>query len=102
MCCVADEPPTASNEPAAYREPEVEIDTRELAPGEAKYEEVEELMLVEVKSPTADRAEISEGVKAVPLIEAEFGLAFIKAMYFSVPLSVSVLLGTRRRVINYL
>lgn len=36
MCCVAWVPPTAAREPAAWREPEVEIKEREDELGEAK------------------------------------------------------------------
>jgi len=89
MCCVADLPPTASGDPAACREPEVEIERREFAPGEAKYEELDEAMDVEVRKPMAVKAEISGGVNAVPLTEVEVGFAFITEMYLAVASSVT-------------
>jgi hypothetical protein len=82
MCWVADAPPTASREPAAWREPEEDIEVRELCPGDAKYEEFEET-LVEVRNPIVVRADISAGLKAVPGTEVEVGLASITEMYFS-------------------
>ena len=89
MCCVADLPPTASGDPAAWRDPEVEIERREFAPGEAKYEEFGEATDVEVNKPVAAKAEISVGVNAIPLTEVEVGFAFITERYFSVTSSVS-------------
>jgi hypothetical protein len=46
-------------------------------------------MELEVNKPTVVKAEISDGVKAAPLIEAEFGFADIREMYFSASLSGS-------------
>jgi hypothetical protein len=56
---------------------------RELAAGEAKYDELERSALLEVSRPLAVSAEISAGPKSVPGIDVEVGLASMMDMYFS-------------------
>jgi hypothetical protein len=89
MCWVADAPPMASSEPAAWREPEDDMDMRELAPGDAKYEEVDEEAVLEVRRPTAVKAESSVELNVTPLIEVEVEFAFIVRMYFSAEILAS-------------
>jgi hypothetical protein len=60
------------------------MDMSELAPGDAKYDDFDEEVVLEVKRPAAVKAESSAGVKADPLIEVELGFACIIEMYFSV------------------
>jgi hypothetical protein len=57
-------------------------------PGDTKYKLDEETVL-EVRSPTAVKAESSVGVKATPLIEVEVGFAFIMKTYFSAEMLAS-------------
>lgn len=83
MCCVAWAPPTASKDPAAWREPEVEIAASELAPGDEKNEEPALITDVEVRNPTVTSAEISVGVNVVPDIVVDVGFAFIADIYLA-------------------
>lgn len=83
ICTVAELPPTASAEPAAWRDPHVEIDCRELAPGEAKYDKREFEALADVRRPTPVSAAISADVKADPDMVVEVGLVVIKEMYLT-------------------
>jgi hypothetical protein len=76
-------PPTASRDPAAWREPDVETAVRELAPGDAKKEEVDRRADVEVRKPADTRRESSGDVKVLPGIDAEVGLVFMVEMYFA-------------------
>jgi hypothetical protein len=69
------------------------MDMSELAPGDAKYEEFDEEEVLEVRRPTAVKAESSAGMKTAPLIEVEVGFAFITEMYFSAGVLTSVLVG---------
>lgn len=83
MCWVADAPPTASREPAAWRDPDDEMDMSELVPGEVKKERLDEDADVDVRKPIAVNVDISEGAKAVPGIDVVVGLASMVEMYFS-------------------
>jgi hypothetical protein len=56
----------------------------ELAPGDAKYDEFDEEVVLEVRSPTAVKAESSAGVKTSPPTEVDVGFTFIIERYFSV------------------
>lgn len=55
---------------------------REVEPGDPKYEEVD-VALTDVRSPTPVKVESSDGLKAMPEMDAELGFAFIREMYFS-------------------
>jgi hypothetical protein len=79
----------ASREPAACRQPEDDMDMRELVPGDAKYEELDEEAVLEVRRPTAVNAESSVELKAAPLIEVEVGFALIIEIYFSAGISAN-------------
>jgi hypothetical protein len=83
MCCVAYVPPTASKEPAACRNPDVDIEAKELALGEAKNAEPLFSMVVEVSRPAPVSMAISGGVKAVLGIVVDVGLASIISIYLS-------------------
>jgi hypothetical protein len=84
MCCIARAPPTASKEPAACRDPDVETEASELAPGDAKKEELVVFKAVaEVRKPTPTSTDSSAEVNAVPDIDVEVGFASIVEMYFA-------------------
>lgn len=55
---------------------------RELEPGDPKYDEVD-VALTDVRRPTPVKAESSDGLKAIPEIDAALGFAFIREIYFS-------------------
>ncbi|OSS54737.1 hypothetical protein B5807_01613 [Epicoccum nigrum] len=83
MCWVACWPPTASSEPAAWRDPDAEIADREAAPGEAKKaEEVVLSMEIEVRNPVPVSAAISAAVNAEPGTVDDDGLASMSMIYF--------------------
>jgi hypothetical protein len=85
MCCVAEAPPTASKEPAACRDPDVETEASELAPGDAKNEELVVFKAVaEVRKPTPTSTESSAEVKEEPEIDVDVGLESMTEMYFAV------------------
>lgn len=85
MCCVAEVPPTASREPAAWRDPDLDTAVRELVPS-AKKEELDGVLLLgEVRKPDVTSTEISGDVKCVPGIVDDVGFAFITEIYLSIP-----------------
>ena len=88
MCWVAYMPPTASSEPAAWRDPEADTAPSELAPGEAKTEEPAPKAVIEVKKPKFTSVEISAEVKLVPDTVEDARLAVITEMYLAVECSV--------------
>jgi hypothetical protein len=83
MCWAADMPPVASREPAACRAPEDDIELRDLVPCSEMYEVWEEEAVLDVRSPTAVKAESSDEVKAAALREVEVGCVFMVDIYLS-------------------
>jgi len=83
MCCVPEAPPTAPNEPDAWRDPAVDRDERLPVPGIANNEDLPSGAVAVVRKPAADRLEISLGVKAVLAMVVEVGLAFMVVKYFA-------------------
>lgn len=70
-------------EPAAWRDPDVDIESKELAPGDAKNERRLSETLVEVRRPTPVSTEISEEVKLELSMVVEVGFASMIEMYFA-------------------
>ena len=56
---------------------------RELAPTEAKNDVLLLVVAEDVRSPAVVKVEISRGVKAVPGMVVDVGLAFIREMYLA-------------------
>jgi hypothetical protein len=83
MCCVAETPPTAPNEPDAWRDPAVDRAERLPVPGIAKKDDLLSVAVAVVRNPAADKLEISLGVKAVLAMVVEVGLACMAAKYFA-------------------
>ena len=83
ICWVACVPPTASREPAAWRDPDAETARSELAPGDAKREVLDGKYEAEVRKPKVTKAESSGDVKVVPGMDVDVGLAFMAAIYFA-------------------